>query len=440
MGLTNRDEDLTQGSVIVPPKSCVDMCKDCSYHCKAGIVPVPTVDESIRRWMCDLGTRDIGMEIIPVACALGRITAKPVLSLIDIPSANCATHDGIAVKRSYCEGLAKNNIYELRQSDYQHCPMGTVVPPEFDSIIHAEQCVIHSNGTATFFELPILYQSVQLKGTSISKDECILSENVNLTPSDLAILQYTGHTHVCVKKRPSVFIIPLGDDLKPPGMFPSPGESIDCDSIYIHAFAKMCGADGYVTPIVPDDENEIEKVLHDCLVKGDIIITIGGIGKGEQNYGDCTLKAIRKFCKISAYGVKLGPGGKNMLLAGYENKPVIGIPGPPHAALIMTENFLPPAIEYYYGCPCYDPPVVEVCLEHDFPARGDKDSIWEPRVCLRKTDDGLTAHIVEKLGDTVSNFIEADASISVTGSAKNFHKGCRVHARLIRGERTISFK
>ncbi|SHI18708.1 molybdopterin molybdotransferase [Sporobacter termitidis DSM 10068] len=429
-----------QGSVVVPPKPCVDACKDCSYQCTQKIVPVPTVGEALDMWLDGICFSNVETETVELSDALNRVSAAPVYAKFDIPAANCAMHDGIAVCRAHCEDKFASGNHTLLPDAFRHCPMGSVIPEQFDSIAHAEQCCLNDDGTATLFQLPVLYQSVQLKGASIAGGEKLMEADEKLSPSHLAILQYTGHTAVRVKRRPRIAVIPVGDDLKAPGEVPAPGQSIDCDSIYVRATALQCGAEAMVSRLVPDDGAAIAEAIRRELPTCDILVVIGGVGKGEHRYGDHTVAAVREMGRISCYGVLLGPGGKNLLLASVEGKPVLGIPGPPHAAIIMTEYFLPPIIEHWLGCPCYERQTVEATLAEDFPTRGGGKSIWEPRLRLEMTGQGYSARIVERMGDTVDNFINAAASVAVTGDPAQFKAGGKVRVKLLYGERTIAAK
>ncbi|MDQ7096467.1 molybdopterin molybdotransferase MoeA [Desulfosporosinus sp. PR] len=425
-------------SVIIPPKPCTEVCNDCSCHCVKKIVPVPTVDEALGLWLEKMPLREEKAEHIPLAQGLGRVLAEDVCAKVGVPVATCATHDGIAIHFEKSKAAFERGTRILQPGDFHHCPMGAAIPEQFDSIVHAEQCKINSDGTATLLELPVQYQSVKIKGTYVGQGEQLAGAGEKLSPSHLALMQYTGHTTVSVKRQPKISIIPIGDDLVPPGTVPLAGQYIECDSVYIQSIAAQCGAQSTVFPIVADRGEAIEASIQKALPGCDILVVIGGVGKGEVNYEDYTLGVVRKMGQIACHGVQLSPGGKNMLLAQIDGKPLLGIPGPPHAAIIMTEYFLPPVIEWYMGCLLYERPVIQAVLEQDFPARGGGTSIWEPRVHVRETPGGYTARLVGYMGETVENFIGANASVSVTGDRDQYRKGKSIKAKLLVNERTIT--
>lgn len=418
-------------SVIIPPKTCNTQCNDCSYHCAEKITSTPTLEQALNLWMGDLSPAVFRTEVLPLREAAGRVLAEPVFAKVNVPVTNCATHDGIAIHFEKCKEKFESQPCILQPEEFLHCPMGTSIPEQFDSIAHAEQCKIYADGTAVLLELPVQYQSVKLKGTYIGEGEQLAGVNEILSPSYLALMQYTGHTQVTVKCKTRLSIISVGNDLVLPGQVPGPGQYIECDSIYIQTVAEQYGGKAVIAPLVSDDSAEITGAISKALPDCDILVVIGGVGKGEKNYGDHTLKAVRDMGRIACHGVQLGPGGKNMLLAQIEGKPVLGIPGPPHAAIIMTEYFIPAILQWHLQCTVYRRPVVEAELEQDFPSRGGGTNIWEPRIHLKESPDGYTACLVGNMGETVENFITANASVAVTGDLSQYKKGKKIKAKFL---------
>ena len=426
-----------QGSVIRAPRPCVAPCRDCSYHCVQKIAPVPTVAQALSQWFSILPAPALEMETLPLSASLGLITAQPVYAPMDVPSAICATHDGIAISFEDCRLRLAAGEQTLSPKEFSRCPMGSAIPQPFDTVAHAEQCQIHSDGTATLFSLPLQYQSVCLKGSCVAEGELLAQEKERLTPSHLALFQYAGITKVSVWRKPQVTIIPTGNDLLPPGSRPAPGQWIDCDSIYIKAITEQHGGQAHITEIVPDTEQAIENAIREALPNCQVLVLIGGVSKGERHYGDYTTGVIRRMGDISCHGVRLSPGGKHLLLGQIQGKPVIGMPGPPHAAIIMTEYVIPAILNRLLGCVSFEPPVVPAVLEEDLPPRGGGEDIWECRVVLTPSESGYRARMVDRLGETTDNFIRASGSVSVTGPRSQFKQGCTIPVKLLHSESEI---
>ena len=80
----------------------------------------------------------------------------------------------------------------------------------------------------------------------------------------------------------------------------------------------------------------IRHAIERALPDSDLLVVIGGVGKGEKRFNDYSLQAIRNIGTIVTHGLACGPGGSPTLVAVIGGTPVLGIPGPPHAMLNMT--------------------------------------------------------------------------------------------------------
>ena len=85
-------------------------------------------------------------------------------------------------------------------------------------------------------------------------------------------------------------------------------------------------------------------------------------------------------------------------------------------------------------------PHIKVRLRNDLPRRGGGDSIWQPRMNIYHDGKEYIAQIVDRMGDTVSNFSLADGELEVTGDLDNYKAGSIVDIKLLRGERAIKEK
>ena len=318
-----------RGSVIRPPKPCTDTCRECSYHCVSKPAPLPTVAQALERWFSGLPDPPDRSESLPLSDAMGRIAARPVHAPMAVPAEACATHDGIAISFETGRARLAAGTGRLSHGEFLRCPMGAYVPEEFDTVAHAEQCRIHPDGTAELFSLPVQYQSLRLPGSYIQPGEVLVREGERLSPSHLALMQYAGLTHVEVRPRPRVAILPTGNDLLPPGSRPGPGQCIDCDSIYIQTMTQQHGGLAQLCPILPDREEDIEAAVRRALPGCDLLVVIGGVSRDEHNYGDYTAGVLRRMGQIDCHGVRLSPGGKHLMLGQIHGKPVIGMPGRP---------------------------------------------------------------------------------------------------------------
>jgi putative molybdopterin biosynthesis protein len=70
-----------------------------------------------------------------------------------------------------------------------------------------------------------------------------------------------GQTAASVRKKALVFIVPTGDEVRPVGTEPGPGEILDTNSLMLAEQAREASCDTSVLPIEPDDPDRIEAVV-----------------------------------------------------------------------------------------------------------------------------------------------------------------------------------
>jgi molybdopterin biosynthesis enzyme len=138
------------------------------------------------------------------------------------------------------------------------------------------------------------------------------------------------------------------------------------------------------------------------------------------------------------YGVLISPGGKPVLLGVIQGKPVVGIPGPPHAAIVVTEQLLPPLLEKYLRNPCNARPEVQAVLREDFKIRPNNE--WFNRVHVSWNGKGYEVYPLKEMGDTVENFVDASGIVRISSTKGHYKKGENVGVELLCEEKIIKQK
>ena len=83
---------------------------------------------------------------------------------------------------------------------------------------------------------------------------------------------------------PVVVIVPTGDEIRPIGTEPEPGEILDTNSLMLAAQAREIGCDGRVTDIIADDPDLIVAALVEAAVDADLVILVAGSSAGRDDY------------------------------------------------------------------------------------------------------------------------------------------------------------
>src|SRR5208282_2222409 len=103
-----------------------------------------------------------------------------------------------------------------------------------------------------------------------------------LSPTSLGLLAAVGRTRVRAIPRPTLAILPTGDELVEPAQVPGPGQIRNSNAVMLEALAIGHGAIPRVLPIAPDEPGELHRSLQECLVF-DVLLITGGVSAGQRD-------------------------------------------------------------------------------------------------------------------------------------------------------------
>jgi len=158
--------------------------------------------------------------------AAGLVTAEPVWATRSSPPFDAAGMDGIAVRAADTLGASETTPVYLQPGDYDVVDTGDPMPDGRDAVVMREH-VHYSDRTAELRAAVPPYQHVRSIGEDVSNAELLLPEGHRLRATDVAAAAAAGATHLLVRRRPVVTILPTGDEVRPIGANPGAGEIID---------------------------------------------------------------------------------------------------------------------------------------------------------------------------------------------------------------------
>ena len=207
--------------------------------------------EAIATWLAAV-TRVDAVEL-ELADALGRVTAEPIWALRSSPAYDAAAMDGIAVRAADTFGATETS--PRRISAYELVDTGDALPEGFDAVVMREQ--LHWDEGVPEVRAPAApWQHVRTIGEDVSATELLLPAGHRLRPVDLAAAGAAGLTTLPVRRAPNVVVIPTGDEVRPLGSAPAPGELVDTNSVMLAAQAREAGCTVESLAVVPDDRAE----------------------------------------------------------------------------------------------------------------------------------------------------------------------------------------
>ncbi len=278
-------------------------------------------------------------EIIPLAEAVGRVTAEPLYATYPVPEVNIAAMDGIAVKSRDTAGAQDQKPKKI--TDFVYVNTGRIVPPSYDAVIMIEDTWIE--GDRCQIRKPAhAWQHIRHAGEDIKEGELIIPEGHRIRPFDIGAIATYGIARVRVRSV-NVGIIPTGSELVTLGVRPAPGQVVESNTLLAQAFLSEMGATCTRYRIVPDDIDLIADTLRSALDENDFVLISAGSSAGTRDY---TPEVISSLGEMIFHGVTIKPG-KPVMMGKINGKPVLGMPGYPLAAQTVVREFAAPLLEMW---------------------------------------------------------------------------------------------
>lgn len=284
-------------------------------------------------------------ETLPVASAVGRVTAIAVFAKMSSPHYNSAAMDGVAVRSTDTRGASESSPKLLLLGE-QAFPVdtGDALPVGCDAVIMAED-IFEQGEVIEIMAAAVPWQYVRLIGEDIVATEMLLPAGHRLRAVDAGALLAGGLTNVAVRQRPKVTVIPTGNELVVAGMQPKPGQIIEYNSTVFSALVEEWGGEALKLEIVQDDFELLKAAVAQAVQVSDVVLINAGSSAGRRDY---TADVVSQLGEVLIHGVAVRPG-KPVILGVVAGKPVIGVPGYPVSAVVALELFLKPLLYALQG-------------------------------------------------------------------------------------------
>lgn len=334
--------------------------------------------------------RRAGLESVPVASALGRVLAADITATMDVPPAANSAMDGYA----YCAADAVANKFILSLS--QRIPAGKVpeplapetvariftggeIPPGADTVAMQENCT-DNEGAVTLDKKAKAGANIRAQGQDIQAGQVILQAGTRLRAQEMGLLSSVGIAVVDVFKPLKVAIFSTGDELVEPGMPLHAGQIYNSNRATLIGLIESLGMIAVDFGVVPDRQEATEHVLRNAAMRGDVIISAGGVSVGEEDY---VKKAVDKVGTMDFWKVAIKPG-KPLAFGHVGTTPFIGLPGNPASVFVTFMILARPFLMASQGQLASSPRPLKA--EAQFAKEGEKREVY---LRGRMTDNGV---------------------------------------------------
>ena len=308
-------------------------------------------------------------ERLPLNMADGRAVATTITALNPVPNYDRAAMDGFAVRAAdtFGAGHRSPSVLDVVPPEDEIAPgtarrvhTGGELPAGADAVVMIEQ--VDENGDVIeVYEAVAEGENVGNAGEDIAEGQTLYEPGHRLRPADLGLLKSVGLWTVDVFKKPTVGVVPTGEELVE--VDPGPGEIIETNGLTVAQYVTRWGGEATYRDIVIDDRAALRAAIQRDLTK-DLIVTTGGSSVGER---DLIPEVVDELGEVLVHGVAVKPGypvGFGVV----EETPVIMLPGYPVSCLVNAVQLLRPALKKMGHLPTKPHPSSEATLTRKIPS------------------------------------------------------------------------
>ena len=295
--------------------------------------------------------------VVPLADALGCVTAGSVVAGHDVPSFANSAMDGFAVRAADTAGApvtlevvgtaAAGSAPGLTVGPGQAVRImtGAILPAGADAIVMVERTSPASPGKVMIEVAASAGDHVRHPGEDIKAGQTLFEPGTELGPGHLGVLASVGAESVVVVPKARVGVLSTGDELtSAPGDL-RPGQIRDSNRPMLLALVARAGCVPVDLGSAPDEEPAITAAIERGVAECDAILTSGGVSVGDFDYVKVVLDRLGD---MHWWQVAVKPA-KPLAFGLVRGIPVFGHPGNPVSSMVSFELFARPALRQMMG-------------------------------------------------------------------------------------------
>ena len=212
-------------------------------------------------------------------------------------------------------------------------------------------------------------------------------------------------------------MLSAGPDLVEPGQpLKNSSDEYETNSWLLTTAVREVGAVAYRVHSIPDNEEQLQKVIEDQLVRADLIIISG---ERHDDSFDLITRTLSGLGEITTVDLAIEASGRHSFgTIGPDKTPVVTLPGDPIASYISFELFVRPMIRTMLGAATIHRPSVKAALEKPIESASGMRSYI--RAIL--AEDGKSVMPLANQ-DEQSTLSDANAFIAVSEGETNLKTG-----------------
>ncbi|NQW00691.1 MAG: molybdopterin molybdotransferase MoeA [Rhodospirillales bacterium] len=302
------------------------------------------------------GFRPLDRETIAIEQALGRALAEDVASQLTHPPTAVSAMDGYAVRAADVAtvpctltqiGESRAGLGfegEVKSGETVRIYTGARLPEGADSIVIQENVEAVSTAIRVLETAPV-GKYIRPAGLDFKAGDVLLKQGRILAARDIGLLASMNVPTISAYRKPRIAIMSTGDELVMAGQPVGPDQIINSNSYAMAAYITTLGGEPVNLGIARDTEQSLRDTLAGA--KGtDLLVTIGGASVGDYDLVQSVMN--QQGLDLGFYKIAMRPG-KPLIFGQLHDVPVLGLPGNPVSAGVISRLFLKAAMDVMLG-------------------------------------------------------------------------------------------
>lgn len=305
-----------------------------------------TMDEALAR-LLEAAQAISEHENLPAGEALGRVLARPIVAVANVPPLDNAAMDGYALNTAdWAAGrwlrvgqrIAAGSVGRpLNSGEAARIFTGAPIPPGANAVAMQEDCEARE-GEVMIKRPPAAGDHIRRAGEDMAAGQVVLDAGARFDPARLGVAAAAGAAELTVYRRLRVAVFFTGDELVTPGQPLKPGQIYNSNRATLTALLQGLGCELRDLGQVPDDLAATVAALEHARQEADVVITSGGVSVGEEDH---VKAAVERLGHIDLWRVAMKPG-KPLVYGRVGEADFLGLPGNPVSAFVVFCLFVRP--------------------------------------------------------------------------------------------------
>ncbi|MGZ8650368.1 MAG: molybdopterin molybdotransferase MoeA [Solirubrobacteraceae bacterium] len=298
--------------------------------------------------------RPLPSERVGLGEAQGRIAARDVPSVVDLPPFDRSAMDGYAVRAADTAAgpmrlvgdiaAGATAIAELEPGTAVGIATGAALPPGADAVLQSELATL-ADGHVQAARALERGTHVRFRGEDVREGDVLAPAGSRLTLPRVSSLAAAGVGELDVHRHARVHVLVTGSELLPLGAPPEPGKIHESNGLLLRLLAQRAGAVITEHGVVADDADATRAAVEAGL-DGDVLVVSGGVSVGPHDH----VRPAFAACGVEEifWRVRVKPG-KPLWFGRRGDTLVFGLPGNPLSSIVGFLALIDPALRRMHG-------------------------------------------------------------------------------------------